>query len=131
MDRVFVSSGSPYEETIGFSRAVRVGPQVSIGGTAPLGPDGSTVGVGDIGLQARRCYEIIGGALEQAGAAFSDVVRTRTMLMRIDDWRTVSSVRAEFLGDVRPVDTIVEVSRFVDPAWLVEIEVDAVISVPA
>lgn len=131
MDRVFVSSGSPYEETIGFSRAVRVGPYVNIGGTAPLGPDGSTVGVGDIALQARRCYEIIGGALEQAGAAFSDVVRTRTMLMSIDDWRTVSSVRAEFLGDVRPVDTIVEVSRFVDPAWLVEIEVDAVISVPA
>ena len=129
MDRVQVSSGSPYEEIIGFSRAVRVGPFVSIGGTAPLGPDGSTVGVGDIGVQARCCYEIIGRALEEAGAAFSDVVRTRTLLVSIDDWRTVASVRVEFLGDVRPVDTVVEVSRFVDPEWLVEVEVDAVIPV--
>lgn len=127
MTRRLVSSGSPYEEIIGFSRAVRVGNLVSVGGTAAIGPDGATEGIGDPAAQARRIFQIIANALDEAGASLADVVRTRTMLVDIDDWELVAPVRAEFLGDVRPVDTVVEVSRFIDPDWLVEIEVDAVV----
>lgn len=127
MARKLVSSGSPYEDLIGFSRAVRVGNFVSVGGTAPIGPDGETVGAGDAAAQARRCLEIIVEALHRAGARLQDVVRTRTMLKDVSDWQTVARVRAEFFRDVKPVDTIVEVSGFVDPQWLVEIEVDAII----
>lgn len=127
MTRRLVSSGSPYEEIIGFSRAVRVGNLVSVGGTAAIGPDGTTEGIGDPAAQARRIFQIIANALDEAGASLADVVRTRTMLVDIDDWELVAPVRAEFLADVRPVDTVVEVSRFIDPDWLVEIEVDAVV----
>ncbi len=128
MERHNVGLGSPYEELIGFSRAVRVGPFVAVGGTAPIGDGGETVGVGDPAAQARRCYEIIERALERAGAGLSDVVRTRTMLTDVGHFEAVAAVRRELLGEVRPVDTIVQVSRFVDPEWLVEIEVDAIIA---
>lgn len=127
MARKNVSSGSPYEPIIGFSRAVRIGNLVSVGGTAAIGPDGKTVGVGDAEAQARRCYTIIATALEEAGAKLEDVIRTRTLLKRIEDWEAVSRVRGEYFRDIRPVDTIVQVTTFVDPDWLVEIEVDAVI----
>jgi enamine deaminase RidA (YjgF/YER057c/UK114 family) len=116
------------EKVVGFSRAVRVGPYVAVGGTAPVGPDGKTVGVGDPGAQARRCLEIVRDALERAGASLTDVVRTRVLLTRIEDWETVIRVRAEFFSEIRPVDTIVQVTRFVNPEWLVEFEVDAVVS---
>lgn len=128
MERHNVTLGNPYEELIGFSRAVRVGPFVSVGGTAPIGDDGETVGVGDVSLQTRRCFKIIQTALEAAGASLSDVVRTRMMLTNIDDFRPAAAVRKEFVGHVRPVDTIVEVSRFVNPDWLIEVEADAVIA---
>ncbi len=127
MSRQLVSSGSPYEPLIGFSRAVRVGHVIAVGGTAPIGADGQTVAPGDVAGQTRRCLEIIRAALEEAGSGLQDVVRTRTLLQRIDDWQDVARVRAEFFREIRPVDTIVEVSRFVDPAWLIEIEVDAVV----
>ncbi len=130
MQRVHGYSGSPYEETIGFSRAVRVGPFVSVGGTAPIGANGETVGVGDPATQARRCFEIIADALAQVGASMEDVVRTRLMLTRIEDFRAVVEVRKEFVGQVRPVDTIVQIDRFVDPDWLLEVEVDAVTADP-
>ncbi len=130
MQRVHGYSGSPYEETIGFSRAVRVGPFVSVGGTAPIGANGETVGVGDPAAQARRCFEIIADALAQVGASMEDVVRTRLMLTRIEDFRAVVEVRKEFVGQVRPVDTIVQIDRFVDPDWLLEVEVDAVTADP-
>ncbi|MCH7586321.1 MAG: RidA family protein [Acidobacteria bacterium] len=122
--------GNPYEEIVGFSRAVRVGPFISVGGTAPIGPDGETVGVGDVASQARRCFEIIQEALEGAGASLDDVVRTRLLLTRVDDYREVVKVRKEFVGHIKPVDTIIEVSRFVDPDWLLEVEADAVIADP-
>lgn len=125
--RKLISSGSPYEEKIGFSRAVRVGNFIAVGGTAPLGADGQTVDVGDPETQARRCFQIIKVALEEAGAGLEDVIRTRTLLMNIDDWKAVSKVRAEFFKDIRPVDTVMEVSRFINPEWLVEIEVDAIV----
>jgi enamine deaminase RidA (YjgF/YER057c/UK114 family) len=126
-DRRNVSTGSPYEPVIGMSRAVRIGNVVAVSGTAPIGPDGKTVGVGDPAAQARRCFEISKIALEKLGAGLGNVIRTRIMLARIDDWRAVAEVHGEFFRDVRPVNTIVQVARFIDPDWLVETEIDAVI----
>jgi enamine deaminase RidA (YjgF/YER057c/UK114 family) len=126
--RKLVSSGSPFEPTIGFSRAVRVGIVVAVAGTAPLGPDGKTVGPGDPAAQARRCLEIIRAAVEAAGASLNDVVRTRTLLVRIEDWQSVAAVHGEFFGDIRPANTVMQVSRFIDPEWLVEFEADAVLN---
>jgi enamine deaminase RidA (YjgF/YER057c/UK114 family) len=128
MKRMLVSNGNPMEKVVGFSRAVRVGPYISVGGTAPVGPDGKTVGVGDPAAQARRCLEIIKDALESSGASLGDVVRTRVLLTRIEDWKAVIRVRTEFFAEVRPVDTIMQVTGFVNPEWLVEFEVDAVVS---
>ena len=125
--RKLVSSGSPYEPQLGISRAVRAGSIVTISGTAPLGPDGRTVGRGDAAAQARRCLEIIAAALERAGASLRHVVRTRILLTRIDDWQAVAAVHGEFFRDIRPANTIMEVSRFIDPDWLLEIEADAVV----
>jgi enamine deaminase RidA (YjgF/YER057c/UK114 family) len=119
-------SGSPYEPVLGISRAVRVGQFISVAGTAPLGPDGKTVGKGDPGAQAERCLEIIREAVEKLGASLSDVVRTRILLTRIQDWEAVGRVHGGVFQAVQPVTTIVQVVRFVDPDWLVEIEADAV-----
>jgi enamine deaminase RidA (YjgF/YER057c/UK114 family) len=125
--RKLISSGSPYEPRIGFSRAVRSGNLVSVSGTAPIGPDGKTVGPGNPSAQARRCLEIIRAALEDAGATLTDVVRTRVFLVRIDDWDKVAEVHGEFFRDIRPASTMIQVGRFIDPEWLVEVEADAVI----
>jgi enamine deaminase RidA (YjgF/YER057c/UK114 family) len=125
--RSLISSGSPYEPKVGISRAVRVGQWISVAGTAPIGPDGQNVGVGDPAAQARRCLEIIGAALEKAGCSLQHVVRTRILLTRIDDWQAVAAVHGEFFRDIRPANTIMQVTRFIDPAWLVEIEADAVL----
>ena len=122
-----VSTGSPYEPVIGISRAVRIGPLICVSGTAPLGRDGRTVGIGDPAAQARRCFEISRLALEELGASLADVIRTRMLLTRIDDWKVISVVHGEFFRDVRPVSTIVQVVRFIDPDWLLETEVDAVV----
>ena len=100
---------------------------VTVSGTAPLGPDGGTVGKGDAAIQARRCLQIIAAALEAAGASLRYVVRTRTLLTRIDDWQAVAAVHGEFFSDIRPANTIMQVTRFIDPDWLVEFEADAVI----
>ncbi len=127
-DRELISNGNPMEAIVGFSRAVRVGPYISIGGTAPVGPDGKTVGIGDVAAQTRQCLEIIRQALEQAGSGLQDVVRTRVILTNIDDWKAAIDVRKEYFRDVRPVDTIMAVTRFVNPEWLVELEADAVIA---
>ena len=128
MERHNVFLGNPYEELIGFSRAVRVGPFISVGGTAPLDDDGTTVGIGDVAAQTRRCFEIIQSALESAGASLSDVVRTRMMFTDISHFEAAAAVRKEYVGQVRPVDTIVEVSRFVNPDWLIEVEADAIVA---
>jgi len=119
-DRELISNGNPMEAVVGFSRAVRVGPFISIGGTAPVGPDGKTVGVGDVAAQTRCCIKVIKAALEQAGSGLHHVVRTRVILTDINDWKAAI--------DVRPVDTIMAVDRFVNPEWLVELEADAIIS---
>ncbi len=125
--RNFISSGSPYEPKVGISRAVRVGNVIAVSGTAPLGPDGRTIAIGDAAAQARRCLEIIGAALEKAGASLRQVIRTRTLLVRIEDWEAVAKVHGEFFGQIRPANTIMQVSRFIDPNWLVEFEADAVV----
>ncbi|MEO3416309.1 RidA family protein [Roseovarius sp. CAU 1744] len=126
-DRELISNGNPMERTVGFSRAVRVGPFISVGGTAPVDPDGNTVGIGDVAAQTRQCIEIIKAALEQAGSGLQDVVRTRVILTDIDNWKAAIDVRKEYFTDVRPVDTIMAVDRFVNPDWLVELEADAII----
>ena len=127
-DRKLVSSGSYLEPIIGFSRAVRVGNIVAVGGTAPIAAGGGTAAKGDVYGQAKRCFEIIGKALDDAGASFADVVRTRVMLTHIGLWSEASRAHAEIFKDIRPVTTVMAVTAFVDPDWLIEIEVDAVIA---
>ena len=126
--RKTVSTGSPYEPIVGISRAVRIGNIIAIAGTAPLGTDGKTIGIGDPATQARRCFEISCLALEQLGGSLQDVIRTRILLARIDDWLEIAKVHGELFQDIRPVNTIFQVARFVDPEWLVETEVDAVVN---
>ena len=127
-ERKNVSTGSPYEPIVGISRAVRIGNVIAVAGTAPLGPDGKTVGVGDPKEQARRCFEISRMALEKLGAGLEDVIRTRILLTRIEDWKAVAEIHGEFFRDIRPVNTIMQVKRFIDPDWLIETEIDAVVT---
>ncbi|WP_242205375.1 RidA family protein [Aestuariivivens insulae] len=128
MKRLLITSGSPYEDRLGFSRAVRVGPYISIGGTAPIDAHGNTVGIGDIRAQTQHCLETIKLALEKAGSSLNDVVRTRMLLINIDDWEASAEVKASYFKTIKPADTIMQVSRFINPEWLIEIEVDAVVA---
>lgn len=128
MKRELISGDSPYEHLIGFSRAVRIGPYIVVGGTAPIDKEGKTIGVGDISSQTRQCFEIIKAALEKAGSSLDHVVRTRIMLTDISQWKKAAEVRAVYLKHIKPVDTIVEVAGFIDKDWLIEIEADAIIS---
>jgi enamine deaminase RidA (YjgF/YER057c/UK114 family) len=121
-----VSSGSPFEPTIGFSRALRVGERVLVSGTAPVFPDGSCPD--DAALQARRCFAIIETALAEAGATLRDVVRSRVFLVDPTDADAVSAVHGEIYGDTRPAATMVAVSALLDPRWKVEIEAEAVVA---
>jgi enamine deaminase RidA (YjgF/YER057c/UK114 family) len=128
-ERRRIASGSPFEPTIGFSRAVRVGDRVVVSGTGPVVLDGPCPD--DAGAQARRCFEIIAAALEEAGATLRDVVRTRMYLTTADAADAVSEVHGELFGDVRPAATMVVVAGLLDPAWKVEIEAEAVVPVRA
>lgn len=127
MSRINVSSGSPYEPTIGFSRAVRVGDRVLVAGTAPIWPDGEVDP--DVSVQARRCIEIMLAALEEAGGRPEDVVRTRMFLTDPSHADPVGKVHGEFFADIRPAATMVVVKELLDPRWLVEMELEAVIGV--
>jgi enamine deaminase RidA (YjgF/YER057c/UK114 family) len=120
-----IRSGSPFERTIGFSRALRVGDRVLVSGTAPVMPDGSCPP--DAGAQAERCFEIIGAALREAGASFGDVVRTRMFLTDARDGDAVGRVHGAIFGDTRPAATMVVVAALLDPRWRVEIEAEAII----
>lgn len=124
-ERQRVSSGSPYEPAIGFSRALRTGQTVHVSGTAPVWPDGSCPV--DALTQARRCFEIILAALAEAGAGAEHVVRTRMFLIDAADADAVGTAHGEVFGDVRPAATMVIVAGLLDPRWRVEIEADAVI----
>jgi len=121
-----ISSGSPFEPVMGFCRAVRVDDRVFIAGTAPIWADGHVDP--DPESQARRCLEIIGHALEQAGAALEHVVRTRVFLVDAADFDAVARAHGETFADIRPANTTLVVAALLDPAWKVEIEVDAVIT---
>ena len=124
MERQLISSGSPYEPHVGFSRAVRVGPVIAIAGTAPIGDDGKTVHAGDVYGQTKRCLEIMVAALQRAGGAPEHVIRTRIMLVDITRWREAARAHGEVFAAIRPACTFVQVSRFIDESWLVETEAD-------
>ncbi|HEY6067129.1 MAG TPA: RidA family protein [Gaiellaceae bacterium] len=126
MGRRLVSSGSPFEPTIGFSRAVRDGRHVLVAGTAPVMPDGADLPADAYG-QARRCLEIVEAALRDAGAGPEHVVRTRTFLVDAEDWEEVGRAHGELFATVRPASTMVVVSALLDPRWRVEIEADALL----
>ncbi len=128
MMRKLVSSGSYLEPEIGFSRAVRIGDMVSVSGTAPITEQGGTQGVGSVYEQTVRCLEIIKQALTDANANLDDVIRTRAMLTDISTWKDAARAHGEVFSSIRPACTFVEVSRFIDADWLVELEADAVMS---
>ena len=122
-ERHQVSSGSPYEARIGFSRALRIGDRVLVSGTGPIWPDGHCPD--DVSEQARRCLEIIATALSDVGASLHDVVRTRMFLTSAEDGEAVGAVHGEFFATTRPVATMVVVAALLDPRWRVEIEAEA------
>lgn len=127
MARTRIDSGTEWEARVGYSRAVRVGDLVFVSGTTATDDDGRVVAPGDPEAQARYILEKIRRALEAAGASLSDVVRTRIYVTNADDWEAVGRAHAAYLGDVRPANTLVEVSRLVGTGYLVEIEADAVV----
>jgi enamine deaminase RidA (YjgF/YER057c/UK114 family) len=126
--RQLVTSGSPLEPEIGFSRAVRVGDHIVVAGTAPIAAGGGTASPGDVYGQTRRCLEIVEMALNEAGVSLKNVTRTRVMLTDMKSWREAARAHGEYFREARPACTFVQVSGFIDPAWLVEIEADAIAS---
>ena len=126
--RLLISSGAPWEASVGYSRAVRVGPWVSVAGTTAAVDGGGAVGGDDVEAQAREALRRIAVALEQAGAGLDHVVRTRIFVTDISRWREVGRAHGEVFADIRPATSMVEVSRLIDPALLVEIEADAVVT---
>ncbi len=127
-ERKNVSTGTPWEPVVGYSRAVRIGSMVWVAGTTATGPDGRIVGRGDPAAQTRQVLENVKAALERAGARLDHVVRTRIYVRNVADWETIGRVHGQYFGQVRPAATLVEVSGLVDPDMLVEIEVDACVT---
>ena len=127
MDRQLISSGAPWERTVGYSRAVKVGPFISVAGTTAVDEHGTVIGAGDAHQQTIFIFEKIQKALQEAGATLEDVVRTRMFIINIDDWEAVGKAHGAFFKDIRPASTMLEVSRLINPDLLIEIEVDAIV----
>ncbi|MDO8659640.1 MAG: RidA family protein [Candidatus Parcubacteria bacterium] len=123
-----ITYNQPLEKEIGFSRAVRIDNIIAVTGTAPIAPDGSVASVGDAYGQAKRCLEIIKDVLEKADAKLEDVIRTRILLKDMKDWKDAAKAHGEYFSNIQPACTFMEVKGFINPEWLIEIEVDAVIS---
>ncbi|HSK15025.1 MAG TPA: RidA family protein [Gaiellaceae bacterium] len=130
MERLNVSSGSPWEATVGYSRAVRVGDRVFTAGCAPIMADGSEPPADAYG-QARRCLEIVAAALHEAGSSLADVVRTRTYLTAAEHFDGYAKAHGEAFSEIRPANTTVVVAALLDPRWLLEIEAEAIVSARA